>query len=70
MRERRLPDWVAGCDVVRAGLRLRTALRTRVDRIERSRAADVQSVSLLAAEAQIGYRLRYVDLPSSLPPEV
>jgi hypothetical protein len=40
--------------------RLHSALHTRVDGIERRRAADVQTVSLLAAEAQIRYRLRYV----------
>src|SRR5262249_9793270 len=41
---------------------LHSALDTCVDRIEGRRAADVQSVSLLATEAQIGHRLRYVDL--------
>src|SRR6516165_9821431 len=41
---------------------LQSALHARVDRIERRRAADVHSVSLLAAEAQIGHRLRYMDL--------
>src|SRR5262249_41925188 len=43
------------------GLRLQSALRTRVECIERRRATDVQSISLLAAEAQIGHRLRYVN---------
>src|SRR5438445_10890982 len=45
---------------------LHSALDTRVDCIERRRAADVQSVSLLAAEAQIGHRLGYVDLADQI----
>src|SRR6266571_573008 len=45
---------------------LHSALDTRVDCIERRRAADVHSVSLLAAEAQIGHRLRYVDLADQI----
>src|SRR5262245_25900757 len=43
--------------------RLHGALRTRVHRIERCRAADIEPVSLLTAEAKIGDRLRNVDLP-------
>src|SRR6516162_11768096 len=42
--------------------RLHGALRTRVDRIQRGRAADIKAVSLLAAEAQIGDGLGYMDL--------
>src|SRR6476620_12572267 len=42
--------------------RLHGALRAGVDRIKRCRAADIESVSLLAAEAQIGNRFGYVDL--------
>src|SRR3981081_364605 len=41
---------------------LHSALRTRVDCIERCRAADVKSISLLTAEAQVGDGFRYVDL--------
>src|SRR5262249_25566721 len=47
--------------MVRSGLRLLGALHARIDCVERCRAADVQSVSLLATEAQIGDRLRYVN---------
>src|SRR5215469_10632664 len=43
-------------------LRLHGALRTRVDCIQRGRAADIKSVSLLAAEAQIRDGLGYMDL--------
>src|SRR5215472_1806018 len=42
------------------------ALHACVNRIKRRRAADVQSVSLLAAEAQISHRLGYVDLADQL----
>src|SRR5579863_3535983 len=40
---------------------LHRALHARVDRIERRRAADVQPVSLLATEAQIGDGFRNMD---------
>src|SRR5229473_91831 len=45
---------------------LQSALHTRVDCIERCRAADVKSVSLLTAEAQIGDSFRYVDLAEQI----
>src|ERR1700716_487348 len=45
---------------------LNSALRTRVDCIERCRAADIKSVSLLTAEAQIGDSFRYVDLAEEI----
>src|ERR1700682_4621194 len=45
---------------------LHSALRTRVDCIERCRAADVKSISLLTAEAQVGDRFRYVDLAEQI----
>src|ERR1700681_923918 len=45
---------------------LQSALHTRVDRIERSRAADIESVSLLTAEAQVGDSFRYVDLAEQI----
>src|SRR3979490_302852 len=45
---------------------LKSTLHTRVDCIERCRAADVKSVSLLTAEAQIGDRFRYVDLAEQI----
>ena len=46
----------------RPDLWLRRALRAGVDRVERGRAADVEAISAAAAEAQIGARLRHVDL--------
>src|SRR6516164_10075401 len=49
-------------DPRRNGSWLHGALRTRVDRIERTRATDVEPVSLLAAEAQVGDGFRNVDL--------
>src|SRR5450631_964288 len=45
---------------------LQSALHTRVDCIERCRAADVKSVSLLTAEAQVGDSFRYVDLAEQI----
>src|SRR5882672_2400868 len=45
---------------------LHGALRTRVDCIERGRAADVKSISLLTAEAQVGDSFRYVDLAEQI----
>src|SRR3981081_690819 len=45
---------------------LHSALRTRVDCIERCRAADVKSISLLTAEAQVGDGFRYVDLAEQI----
>src|SRR5450631_1600440 len=45
---------------------LQSTLHTRVDRIERCRAADVKSVSLLTAEAQVGDSFRYVDLAEQI----
>jgi len=41
---------------------MNSALHARVDCIERCRAADVKSISLLIAEAQVGDRFRNVDL--------
>src|SRR6266513_5742052 len=46
--------------------RLQSALRIRVDGVERCRAADVKSVSLLTAEAQVGDRFRDVDLAEQI----
>src|SRR5713226_10185887 len=45
---------------------LQSALHTRVDCIERCRAANVKSVSLLTAEAQVGDSFRYVDLAEQI----
>src|SRR6266850_5256245 len=45
---------------------LHGALRTRVDCIERGRAADVKSIALLTAEAQVGDSFRYVDLAEQI----
>src|SRR5262249_37899453 len=46
---------------------LHRALCTRVDGVERCRAADVKSISLHAAEAQVGDGFRYVDLAEQIP---
>jgi hypothetical protein len=46
--------------------RLHRALHARVKRIERGRAANVESVSLLTAEAQIGDGFRDVDLAEQI----
>src|SRR3982075_932605 len=45
---------------------LHSALSTRVHCIERCRAADVKSVSLLTAEAQVGDSFRYMDLAEQI----
>src|SRR5882757_4621097 len=45
---------------------LHRALHTRVDRVERRRAADIKSVSLLAAEAEVGDGFRDVDLAEQI----
>src|SRR5437588_11903149 len=45
---------------------LQSALHARVDWIERCRAADIQSVALLAAEAQIGDGFRNMDLAEQI----
>src|SRR6266849_9324047 len=45
---------------------LQSTLHTRVDCIERCRAADIESVSLLTAEAQVGDSFRDVDLAEQL----
>src|SRR5579863_4128422 len=45
---------------------LHGALHTRVDGVERGRAADVKSISLLAAEAKIGDGFGYVDLAEQI----
>src|SRR5207244_2767026 len=45
---------------------LHGALHTRVDCIKRCRAADVKSISLLTAEAQVGDRFRNVDLAEQI----
>src|SRR5215471_10784420 len=47
-------------------LRLHSPLHTRIDRVERCRAADVEPVSLLTAEAQVGDRFGYVDLAEQI----
>src|SRR3954468_13051183 len=46
--------------------RLHGALHTRIDRVKRCRTADVKSVSLLTAEAQIGDGFRYVDFSEEI----
>src|SRR3954452_17046095 len=46
--------------------RLHRALHTRIDGVERCRTADVKSVSLLTAEAQIGDGFRYVDFSEQI----
>src|SRR5688572_23368325 len=46
--------------------RLHRTLRTGVNRIQRRRAADVEPVSLLAAEAQVRNRFRNVDLAEQI----
>src|SRR6516164_8538989 len=45
---------------------LQSALHTRVDCIERCRAANVKSISLHTAEAEVGDSFRYVDLPEQI----
>src|SRR3979490_2008232 len=45
---------------------LHGTLRTRVDCVERGRAADVKPISLLTAEAQVGDGFRYVDLAEQI----
>src|SRR3981189_1510111 len=45
---------------------LHGALRTGVDCVERGRASDVKSISLLTAEAQVGDGFRYVDLAEQI----
>src|SRR5712675_3126654 len=45
---------------------LHGTLRTRVDCVERRRAADIKSISLLTAEAQVGDGFRYVDLAEQI----
>src|SRR5690242_5636658 len=47
-------------------LRLHRALRACIDCVERRRATDVEPVALLAAEAEVGDRLRNVDLAEQL----
>src|SRR3954447_24171653 len=46
--------------------RLHRALHARIDGVERCRTADVKSVALLAAEAQIGNGFRYVDFSEEI----
>src|SRR5258708_12140641 len=64
-REGKIPFRLSALPFRRA-LGLQSALHTRVDCIERCRAADVKSVSLLTAEAQVGDSFRYVDLAEQL----
>src|SRR3982074_421750 len=45
---------------------LHGTLRTGVDCVERRRAADVKSISLLTAEAEVGDGFRYVDLAEQI----
>src|SRR5258707_14435560 len=45
---------------------LHCTLHTRVNCIERCRAEDVKSISLLTAEAQVGDRFRNVDLAEQI----
>src|SRR6266481_5060023 len=51
---------------IRRASGLQSALHTRVDCIERCRAADIKSISLLTAEAQVGDSFRYVDLAEQI----
>src|SRR5437868_13041640 len=51
---------------IRPSSRLQRALHAGVDRVQRRRAADIESVPLLTAEAQIGDRLRDVDLAEQI----
>src|SRR5438105_3596163 len=51
---------------IRQRSRLQRALHTRVHGVERRRATDIESVPLLAAEAQISHRLRNVDLAKQI----
>src|SRR3954465_7956223 len=46
--------------------RLHGALHAGIDGVERCRTADVKSVSLLTAEAQIGHGFRYVDFSKEI----
>src|SRR4029453_4066254 len=46
--------------------RLHRTLRTGVDRIQRRRAADIKSVPLLTAEAQVRNRFRDMDLAEQI----
>src|ERR1700733_10769551 len=55
---------VRGTTVMRS--RLHGALHTRIDGVERCRTADVKSVSLLTAEAQIGDGFRDVDFSEQI----
>src|SRR4249920_2142150 len=50
----------------RSCLWLHRTLRTGVDSIQRCRAADVKSISLLTAKAQVGDSFRYVDLSEQI----
>src|SRR4030088_2431404 len=52
--------------VLRSWSWLHSALRTSVDCRERCRAADIKSISLLTAEAQVGDGFRYVDLAEQI----
>src|SRR6478736_2352404 len=52
--------------MLRAWSGLQSALHTRVDGIERGRAADVEPISLHAAETQVGDSFRYVDLAEQI----
>src|SRR5580704_10632465 len=45
---------------------LQSALHTRVDCVERCRAADIKSISLLTSEAQVGDSFRYVDFAEQI----
>src|ERR1700736_2304997 len=45
---------------------LQSSVHTRVDCVERCRAADIKSVSLLTAEAQVGDSFRYVDFAEQI----
>src|SRR5229473_6734678 len=45
---------------------LQSALHTRVDCIERCRAADIKSIPLHTAEAQVGDSFRYMDLAEQI----
>src|SRR5437879_6554467 len=60
------PTTIMRAPMLRSWSWLHSALRTRVDCIERCRAADVESISLHAAEAQVGDSFRYVDLAEQI----
>src|SRR5262245_59855892 len=55
------------CAPCASGLRLQRTLHTLVHGVQRRRSTDIESVPLLPAEAQIGHRLREMDLAQQFP---